>query len=361
VLVRWDALTARRPVVALAAADAHARLGLPDRGEPYTGPASLLRVPGYEQVFRAMSIALDGVELSGDAEADARAVAGAIREGRVYSSIDGLAAPAHFEFRADRGSGQIAMGRVVHAAGPITFRAATNAPDATITLIKDGDPIASAKAALERAERGDPGVYRVEVHVPAAPGEPPVAWILSNPIYVRPSSAPTVLPDPWGPATEFSTIYGDGAAAGWIVEHSPRSQAEIDVVAALGGTQLLLRYALGGALSESPFAAFVVPAGPALSGFDRIVFTAHASRPMRMSVQLRIPEGGGERWRRSIYLDETPREISVVFDEMTPVGRTSRRRPELSKVEGILFVVDTVNTPAGMRGEIYLDDLRYAR
>ena len=115
-------------------------------------------------------------------------------------------------------------------------------------------------------------------------------------------------------------------------------------------------------MTESPHAALVKPAGPALSGYDRLMFTARADRPLRLSVQLRVPTpGDGERWHRSVYIDETPREITVFFDEMTPRGVTAQRRPVLSNVRDLLFVIDSVNTKPGSSGVIWLDDLKYGR
>jgi len=46
---------------------------------------------------------------------------------------------------------------------------------------------------------------------------------------------------------------------------------------------------------------------------------------------------------------------------MVPRGATSTPRPDLSKVESILFVVDTVNTRTGTAGQVWLDDVRYER
>ena len=95
---------------------------------------------------------------------------------------------------------------------------------------------------------------------------------------------------------------------------------------------------------------------------DRLVFTARADRPMRMSVQLRAPTGGeGERWRRSVYLDQTPRTIQVLFDEFRPLGSTGAATPALSNVQSVLFVVDTANTKIGSNGRIWVDDIKYAR
>jgi hypothetical protein len=83
---------------------------------------------------------------------------------------------------------------------------------------------------------------------------------------------------------------------------------------------------------------------------------------MRISVQLRIPEGPeGERWQRSVYVDQMPREISVFFDEVTPRGPTSTRRPVLGKVQSVLWVVDPVNTALGSSGQVWIDDVKYGR
>jgi hypothetical protein len=95
---------------------------------------------------------------------------------------------------------------------------------------------------------------------------------------------------------------------------------------------------------------------------DRLVFTARADRPMRMSVQLRAATGGdGERWERSVYLDHTPRTIQVFFDDFRPRGATRSPTPVLTNLQSVLFVVDTVNTKNGSNGRIWIDDIKYAK
>jgi hypothetical protein len=359
ILRRWDAMTQRRRVVAVAAADAHARIGI-RTGEP-TDNSPALPFPPYESMFRTMSIAVSPVTLSGDAAADARAVIDAIRAGHVYSSIDALAAPAAFAFTAMSGTGRATAGDVVPGAGAIELRVESNAPDgARVVLLKNGEPVTSAagKSAAYTVS-GERAVYRSEIHLPGAPGEPPVPWIVSNPLYIGFGGDPPLPIRP--PPTEFATQYENGFDPECTVETSTRSVAALDVVPAVPGTQLSLRWALGGTEAESPYAALVKPAGPALSGYDRLMFTARADRPMRLSVQLRVPIGAGERWHRSIYIDDTPREVTVFFDEMTPRGVTSQRRPLLPMVRDLLFVIDSVNTKPGTAGVIWLDDIKYAR
>jgi hypothetical protein len=85
-------------------------------------------------------------------------------------------------------------------------------------------------------------------------------------------------------------------------------------------------------------------------------------RPMRLSVELRAPGGAqGERWSRSVYLDETPRDVTVFFDRMTPRGETSSSRPDLARVDRVLFVVDTVHAVPGSNGQVWIDDVAFGR
>lgn len=361
VLRRWDVLTARRRVVAVAASDAHARVGLRS-GEP--DDASLaVHLPSYESMFRTLSIALSPLSFTGDADVDARAALDAIRSGHVYSSIDALAAPAAMAFSATgRGEAATAGDAVPPGAGELVLDVVSNAPpDARILLLKNGvQEAAVSGAALTATVTGERAVYRAEIHLPGAPGEPPVPWIVSNPIYVGFAAAVPVPGRP--PASELAPQYQDGFATDWTVETSPRSKAALDVTGPAADTQLSLRWALGGTTSESPYAALVMPAGPALSGYDRLMFTARADRPMRISVQLRMPtEGDGERWHRSVYLDEQPRDVTVFFADMTPRGFTTARRPALANIRDVLFVIDTVNTRPGASGQIWIDDVKYGR
>jgi hypothetical protein len=361
-LRRWDALTAERPVVALAAADAHARIPLTSVGDPYDNRISL-HVPAYEQIFRTFSIALPGVTLTGASKADASVVVDAIRRGRVFSSIDALAGPVAFSLSASNADGTIAMGEDVIAKGTTTFRVQSNAPDnARVSLLRDGRPVHTGSGAQLEYASSDPGVYRVEVQWPGAPGQPPVPWIVSNPIYVlsRPRSVDTLAAP--APPKHVDVRYRDGPASDWHIENSARSRGALDVVSSVGGTQLLLRYALGGTEEEGPFvaASMVVPQG--LANYDRLIFAAQSDRPTRIWVQLRAPgTGQGRSWHRSVFVDETPRAITVTFDDMRPLESTTTGSPVLGDIRDVLFVVDTVNTRPGLNGQLWLDDVKLGR
>ena len=66
-----------------------------------------------------------------------------------------------------------------------------------------------------------------------------------------------------------------------------------------------------------------------------------ADRPMRVSVQLRTGADGTreERWQRSVYVDDTERDISVAFGEMKPVGATRSEQPPLGDAPSLVLVV----------------------
>ena len=362
VLLRWDELLRTRNVVAVAASDAHARLGFRSLGEPYDNGASL-HLPAYERVFRTFSNVLSGVTLTGEAASDAALVIAALRAGHVYSRVDAIGAAGTLAFQATSGDVTAAAGDVLPSRGPVAMTVElASAPPARIALLKDGQEIASGSdARLDYATDLSAGVYRVEVSVPGAPGRPPVPWIVSNPIYVGRDGRPRAVAAP-RPVSASESQYSNGAADRWRVETSPGSRAAIDVGKTSDGTHLALRYALGGSTAESAYAGFVMSSGPTLPQFDRVTFTANADQPMRLSVQLRIPGGEqGERWQRSVFLDEMPRALTVYFDDLRAAGATRTERPPLDAVDSVLFVVDTVNTPLGGSGRIWIDEVKYGR
>ena len=361
-LRRWDSLTQERPTVAVAAADAHARIALTSVGDPYENRVSL-HLPGYEQIFRTFSIAVPGVMLSGEAGADARVVLDAIRRGNVFSSIDALGGPVALSFTASGAGESVTMGEDLVMKGPTTLTVRSNAPEgANVSLLRNGSAATTAAGPNLEYVASEAGVYRVEIQWPGAPGKPPVPWVVSNPIYMLSGARPTETVAPSAAPTQVVTIYANGAANGWHVENSARSRGALDVVAAVGGTQLLLRYALGGTEDEGPFVALGVPVSDGLANYDRLIFTAQSSRPTRIWVQLRIPVGEqGRNWHRSVYVDETARTFVVPFDEMRPLEATTIGLPVLADVRDVLFVVDTVNTRAGVSGQLWVDDVKLGR
>jgi len=357
-LNRWDMLTRERTVVAIAAADAHARMG--PGGDPY-GRSLSLHQPSYEQIFRSFSIALPQVQLHGNAPEDAGVVLDAIRAGHVFSTIDAIASPALFGFSAMSGSHQALMGDSLPLDGPVTLRVEANGPaGSTIKLLAEGKTVASgAPPVLEYAAPVEAAVYRVEIDSPGAPGVPPTPWLVSNPIYVGTRTAPESSATS-APLAQTVALYSNGSVSDWRVEKSVRSEGTIGTARSVDGTQLLLRYGLGGTLSESPFVAAVIASSADLPRFKGVMFTARAMRPMRMTFELRASGAPDRRWGRSVYLDDMARTVTIAFAEMLPMG-TATGSPTLEEVRDLLFVVDTVHAKQGSSGQVWLDEIRYVR
>lgn len=346
-LARADALAAERPVAFVAGHDAHARIarsgahGYGSRGIP---------LPSYRAIFSSFAVrVLLDVPLTGDATADAAIVLRALNHGRVFTALDGLATPARLQFTARSGGASASIGDRLIPAGPIQFTVETNAPEGSlIVLLHNGRELASgATPRLTHAAPAAPGAYRVEVRVPDAPGSPPAPWIVSSPLWV---GLPKVPP----PARGYDRL-SPIAGGEWVVEHAPTSAAVLSDTA--GGAEL--RYELGAA-GTSPYAALVrqvaIPAGT-----QAVAFTARADRPMRVSVQLRSPKGGGagQRWRRSVFLDQSERTITLPLADFDPIPGTTGE-PALADIDSLLFVVDTINTEAGSSGAFAVSALSWA-
>ena len=76
---------------------------------------------------------------------------------------------------------------------------------------------------------------------------------------------------------------------------------------------------------------------------------------------MQIREVDGERWGRSVYLDDMSRDITVFVDELTPMGMTAQRRPDVTKVQALLWVIELTNTPLGSSGQVWIDNVKYGR
>ncbi len=363
-LQQWDRLAAEARVFGVAGADAHARLGIDRTSEQRSG-LIIARVPSYEATFRAFSVHVQTVSpLTGDdAASDGASVIEALRQGRAYSALDGLASPVSMAFDAERdGEDPLMMGDEAPAGSPTRWRVQVAAPDSARVLLRhNGETLAEgAPPRLVYDGTGESGTYRVEVHLGTAPGRPPVPFIVSNPIFLRGQAGPPT--DHGRRVVESRSLYVDGPVDSWQVEHQADSLGAVDAVPVeRKGHEVALRYALHTNPVVGPYAAGVLPLSGGLAGFDRLTFQARADRDLRISVQLRSPGDGLPRWRRSVHLDLTAREVIIPFDQMRAVPPETRQGPPLDAVDALLFVVDTVNTAPGAAGIVWLDEVRVER
>lgn len=357
-LDRWEALTRRRRVVGLAGVDAHAKLAL-RRVDPSDNGYSL-PWPSYDASFRTLSVHVRLERpFSGDAAADAAVLMRAIRAGHLYTAIDGLASPASFEFTATNTHGMVNEGNELGAGGPVTLRVRSNAPPEFTTTIWKGTSILTTdhhEQDFTFQTSDAPAVYRAEIRAATPNGE--IAWITSNPIYVRAAepAEPGAPPSARPPATMADPLFDGRTASNWRVEHDGASLAALDVAPGVDRNELRLRYGLGGGAVAGQFAALVVDTPIGVAPNDRVAFTVRAEHPMRIAVQLRAPsaEPAGERWQRSVYVEPFNQERTVYFDDLTPIGATRTGKPAADEVRSILFVVDTTNTKPGSSGRLWI-------
>ncbi len=352
-LDRADGLSGHGRVVLMAGVDAHARLGFRNSRDPYRN-SLFVRVPSYETAFEVASLNVRLAQpLTGDAASDADAIVGAIRAGHLHTVVDGLARPGAFEFAAASGGVSAAEGDGLPLTSAVTIHVRANVPPGgRIVLFHNGREIdrVSQDSLVYASNR--PGVYRAEVWLEAPREGRLRPWIVGNPVYVGTPEAPTALPpiDAGGPAFPVAT---DGPS--WSVEQSPGSHAALDRTA----QDVTLHYTLAEREPPSP-SATLVSAGAIDPRATGLAFVGRADRPMRISVRVRSVAGGeGLRWQRSVYLDETPRDVVVAFDDMRPVDPGAAGSPPARDVRAVLFAVEAANTRPGSTGQVTLDHIRF--
>ncbi len=308
-LDRWARLSQSRRVVALAGLDAHGGIRRRLEGSRRIGAG-----PSYDASFRTLSnrVILDR-PLSGDAAADARAVLDAIRQGRVFTSIDALAAPAYVD---PSFSSSPSFASWTMPAGAVPYH---------------------------RGAEGNAGWW--EVRLRNAPGDPQVPWVLTNPVTApAPRAAPAILPH----------ASGVHVAPEWRIEKDPSSTGTVSVADGKVSVTYELRH--GERASQ-----FVALAGDLAAGVapEQVVFDGESASPMRVSVQLRFPRSE-RRWVKSTYLDARRRTIVVPVGEMAAAERDAGTMPDPSAARSLLFVVDLTNAAPGSRGSFTVSNVRLA-
>ena len=352
---RWAAAAERRPVVTVVGADAHARLALRN-SDPGDGGFAL-PLPGYEPSFRVLSVRVrSGRPLSGNADVDAGDVIRAIRAGHLHSTIDGIATPGALEFTATHSSGTAREGDELQPHGPVTLHVRTNAPPPFTSSIWNGATIVSGNhhdAEFSVTVPDAPAAYWVEIRSTGRSRDLP--WVRSNAIYVRGPVAPAAeelrLPAPSG-----QPIFDGTTTDGWSVEHDPTSVAALDLAPGVGRNELRLRFGLSNQLTPTPAVAlsYATPAG--LAGHSAIALTVRAERPMRVSVQLRVPGKGSEwdRWHRSMFVGVSDEDRTLPLSDFRPVGSLQPTALPLETVRSIMFVIDPVNTKRGTSSRFWI-------
>ncbi len=360
-LSRWDTLLRQRPVVAVAAADAHARVG--PGGDPY-GRSLSLHVPSYEQVFRTLSISFPRCSCTATR---ATMRARARRDPRRPCLLDDRCAWRALQFsrspqRAARiarlmgerlsldGSGHAARGGertrwVEHQACCRMARRShqVRRPFWTTWLRRNASRRIASRSTSQahQVRRRFPGLCRIR-----STSAPLLARTRRR---SRPRSRRRVA------------VYTNGPATDWRIEKSVRSEGTIGVAPerrrhttapSLRARRDAVRVAVRGRRRRGGFRSRAI---------HRVTFTARATTPMRTDVSDACNWRSDRRWGRSVYLDDMARTVTIAFAEMLPLGTASPAAPALEDVRDLLFVVDTVHAKQGSSGQIWLDEIRYVR
>ena len=364
VFEQWDRLTESRRVLAIAGTDAHAWLGFGQRTDP-DGGGMHVPIPGYEATFRTFSnhVVLDA-PLSGDAAKDAATLVAALRNGRLYSVVDALAAPGGLSLTASSGSRTGLIGDDLPIEGDVIVRAAVTAPPGTtLVLLKNGDRVHQVTGGSLEVNGGRAAaVYRVEAYVRDSPGEPAVPWIVSNPVYAgykraaeRPAAAAPVIRTE-ARSAEATTESGESNTSRLVAPPADPPGRRV-----AGETPLTWMFALAPGAPRGQFAALRIPIAGGLAAFDGVRFRVTSPKPVRAWVQLRAPVGNTERWGTTFYADAEERTVDLPLRAFMSIGVTSSDQPPLDRVDSLLFVVDTLNFLPGTSGSLVLSEIAFVR
>jgi len=361
----WDELSSRRPMVGLAAADAHGGIRL--------APGWFFPFPGYQQSFELWSDHLLLREpLEGDPAADRSRVLEALRAGRLFFALDGLAPAAGFRFFV-RAPGAAMMGESVELGDGVNLE--VQAPEAPVEIVlrKDGrETLRLAGPRLSYRAFGS-GVYRVEVFWRGkdSPVAPDIPWIVSNPIYLGGSLERRSLPPP--PSVPPGGVLFDDFERGlgewqtWADPSSVVSRPFIDAAEGAEGSpsSAFFDFVLGGRSREGKRSAcaLVVPAPPELRRASGLSFYCRATGTFRFDLQLRDlnprSSDGLEPWRDSVKTSTDWQPIFIPFDQLKSYHRASDGRLDPDQIREIAFYLDTATTRPEARGRIWIDRLRW--
>lgn len=176
-LAEWDRLCQSRRLVAIGGLDAH-QSGIRVPGGTVLSP---MRNARFFRMLRTHLLCEHAP--SGQLEIDRDLVLRALREGRCYLGRDSLAATRGFRYYAEGPAGFVPMGGE-DSAGDWTLKVRLPL-SGRIRVIRNGQQIHAVNASSLSLEVDEPGVFRVEAQLHAHGSFR--TWIVSNPIYLRPT------------------------------------------------------------------------------------------------------------------------------------------------------------------------------
>ena len=338
-LQRWDARCPRACRVRLAAVDAHARIGWARRRGAARRDARS-RCPRYETMFRTVD-AGGGARRAADRRRGRRRRARA-RRARARPIVLGRA-------RARR-AGALAVHRAEPRRQPSRWAARRVRPERRADVRARACPSARrARRAAARRPRSRAGRGSVEHRRTPTP-----ACIASKRIArprrrrgwcrIRSSSAPPTRrqrsPRPARRRRVAAVRARDRCRRVERSSTTPRSIGD----GARRRRRAAVRLRLGAGAPAGQYVALATSRDASTTASIASSSPRRADRPMRLSVQVRLPRRHGRRSAgASVYVDDTPRPITRAAQRISsrPIATTTRRPDRRAACRALLFVVDT--------------------
>ncbi len=333
--------------LALAAVDAHARIGWTRQEDPIEGGVTLARFPSYRAMFGTFGLVVPWAAgpPSGDASRDADAVIGHLRTGSAYTGVFSMATAPWLSLTLDDGT---------PSSRGATLVVRSNAPSGALLRVRrNGLPWQESSGPDATFDTGGdtPAIYRAELWLPHRRGWPDIPVAISQAVAhgLPPAAQTPGEPDVVAPL----------AATSWHGEHDARSTVALHAARQDVAASATLTLASGPRVSQ--FAALVADIGPPPAGANALRLVLEADAPMRLSVQWREPSPGeGLRWRHSTWVGPGGVVAVLPLDAFRPIAPASGRVP-LDRVHALLLVMDTVNARPGDRRTITVREAQWVR
>jgi hypothetical protein len=346
----WDSCLRDRDFAGWLGSDAHGGFPL--------GPL-FVPIPSHRAIFRLGSNHLTLAEpRTGDVAHDAALVWDALRRGRGYSAVDGLADASRFRFDAVNGASHAGPGETLAAEGARLTADAFGPPGTELVLLRDGQEVARAPRI---AQDVGPGVYRVEAYLDPrrVPGSRRMPWILSNAIAVLPPAGVRARaergarpPDAPAPLASIEVERFDSPLAPtWQIDRAADASGSV----ANDADALRWDFRLG--TSHQTYSSVTDYRPRDFSAASGVAFRVRASGRFRFDVQVRVRDGERIRfWRRSVLAGPEWSDAYLPFGALRTYDGLGGR-PDLAQVVAVYLVVETAHLRNSTAGSLWVDDL----
>lgn len=346
-LAQWDRTTRLtdnrlpRPLAALGAVDAH-------------GPVGWFGAPGYEPLFRSLSMIvwMDAPPAPGeDGRKAASRLAERLARGQSAIVLSAAGGVPGFRFTAEYSGRRTAVpGQLVRWRSGWTLHAAMGAMGPyRLVLLRDGEPIASAVGADLEHVATEPGTYRVEAYRTAGPAgggrEGTTPWVVSNPIYLWPqtviaASRLQLAPVPPAPPIDADLMLEPG----WAAESDPTSRSSLAL--AEDGLRWSLRMPRAGAVGAYAAIAWRPERPVNWSRSRGLAVRLRSTRSWRVSLRVwTLDQQGRQRtWERVVRSDPAARGSGQHWDRFRLLegeqltGAHATLSDDLGRVTGVALV-----------------------